>query len=86
MLQIGYFARPGMKPTKVHIVDENREPLCKIRISAEAEFLWCSSEIILDYVQCDRCRATYLRKLQEEVTNVQGQIGENAGVHHGTHH
>lgn len=55
-LQTGYFGVPGHTGGTVHLVAPDNHPVCHTPISTEAEFQWCSRDIHLDYIECDRCR------------------------------
>lgn len=55
-LKTGYFGVPGRTGGKVHLVTPDNRPVCHTPISSEAAFQWCSADIQLDYIECDRCR------------------------------
>jgi hypothetical protein len=71
-MTIGYFARPfNFKhksfSTKTHIV-ENNKVLCGYKPHKTLSFQWCkflrgSSEDNLDYLECNKCRELYNKKV-----------------------
>jgi len=66
MIRTGYFARAtenrrgyhqhSAKHTKVHILKSNGVCLCGYRPHKTMSFQWCANGIVLEYVECDRCR------------------------------
>lgn len=53
-MKTGYFANTK-RYTKKHVVYDNDEPVCGVRISKDMSFQWCASGIYTDYIECERC-------------------------------
>lgn len=55
-LQTGYFGVPGHVGGKVHLVTADKRPVCHIHLHPQAEFQFCAARIVLDYIECEKCR------------------------------
>lgn len=53
--QTGWFGIPGRLGGKTHVL-KNGKPLCGLHPHPAAEFQRCASEIVLQYIECRRCK------------------------------
>lgn len=63
MIETGWYGIPGSASyfTRTHVTDM-RKPLCKAAIRRDAEFQMCSNGVHLPSVECERCKAAWLRR------------------------
>src|SRR3989304_5387785 len=66
-MKTGYFGRTTEKrqkalSTKVHIIGNDGRCFCGYRPHKTLQFIWCSNGVVLDYVECDRCKDIFLNK------------------------
>jgi len=54
-MQTGYFANEKAS-TKVHVVDDNKFPICGMKIGDDKSFVWCSAGISINILKCEHCK------------------------------
>jgi hypothetical protein len=62
----GWFGIPGANgkwSTNVHVVDYNHRPICGQRLSKRQIFQWCSAGVVLEWIECRRCKAVARKML-----------------------
>lgn len=66
-MSTGWFGVPGEEgtQTKTHFVGDDGKPICGSRIRQDSEFQFCSWRRVLHYVECERCRAIELKRLEK---------------------
>ena len=64
-MSTGYFGIPGRYGGKVHLVDDERKPVCGLRLHPKAEYQWCSHGIAERMIECERCKAIARRMIEE---------------------
>ena len=53
----GYFAMPGTdRRTKVHVVGEHNQLLCKLHVGDGMTFQFCANGIYKEYLECKLCK------------------------------
>ena len=62
-MKTGYFANASSF-TKVHIVDDDEQPVCGSNISKGKVFQWCSMRVALDYIECEHCKKWWKRTIK----------------------
>lgn len=58
----GWFGIPNTQRRGVVHLVMNRKPVCGTRISKKAIYQWCANHIVIDYVECERCRSIHDKK------------------------
>lgn len=61
----GYFANwrvSGTRRSKVHAV-HNGSPICGSVIGDDSEYLWCSSVLRMEYIECEKCKKILENKI-----------------------
>jgi hypothetical protein len=66
-MKTGYFGRATEEKhkayhTRVHILDERENCLCRYKPHKTMKFQFCSNGIGLDYVECDKCKDIFLNR------------------------
>lgn len=63
----GYYGRPGDRERgRVHIHIKGSGPACGVRLHPDSQFQWCAQGVRLDYVECERCKAVWVRAQARE--------------------
>lgn len=69
-ISTGYFANANTKrSTKVHL-NYYKKPICGTIISKKMEYLWCANFVLIDYVDCKKCKSAYRKILENEVKEI----------------
>jgi len=60
----GYWGLPDHARGRVHAV-RNHRPVCGDKVHPDAQFQWCASYVVDEYIECKRCREIINRWRQE---------------------
>ena len=75
-ISTGWFGIPGRQGGQVHLV-RNRKPLCGQRIHPKAEYFCNAPFIIMNCVECQRCKKRGLPLvLADEIATLESQLQE----------
>lgn len=75
----GYFGN-NKRHTKVHVVDENRKPICGTVIGKDMEFQWNSMTIYIPYIECSKCKKKAMEATVKHLNRTWNEGGHKGGL------